>query len=330
MYRSSRNTAKNSSAAPRSRWTTTIPSAIAHIATIGARYGSGGRRDRPDPGRFLDEQRPVLGEVAREEHDEDHLQQLRRLAADRAERERQALAVDLGPEDERQQQQGDADRRPRVLVEPQPAVGADDDGEGRGDADRQHEPDELDVGRGRASTPKNRWTTRSCGSRSMSSRLMPPSSPTAGSRTWSVRRPVRTWARWAASSDAEVDREVERLGRREPGRRRRLVRSPGELERDAADQDRGRDDRRGGEPRASVAGADLAEDPGQRRSVCRHRRGRSSRNRTWPTWSSSPYPSGETPSTGCPLTNVPFVLFRSSTYQVRPRNVSTACSAEAN
>ena len=47
MYRSSRKTAKNSSAAPRSRWTTTIPSAIAHIATIGARYGSGGSRIGP-------------------------------------------------------------------------------------------------------------------------------------------------------------------------------------------------------------------------------------------------------------------------------------------
>ena len=40
---------------------TTIPSAIAHIATIGARYGSGGRRSGPSrvscsmsSGRFSD------------------------------------------------------------------------------------------------------------------------------------------------------------------------------------------------------------------------------------------------------------------------------------
>ena len=76
---------KNRSAAPRSRWTTTIPRAIAHIATIGARNGSGGRRDRTDRRRLLDEQRPVLGQVARQEHDEDHLEQLGGLAADRAE-----------------------------------------------------------------------------------------------------------------------------------------------------------------------------------------------------------------------------------------------------
>ena len=46
-YSSARKTPKNSSAAPRSRWTTTMPRAIAHIATIGARYGSGGRRSGP-------------------------------------------------------------------------------------------------------------------------------------------------------------------------------------------------------------------------------------------------------------------------------------------
>ena len=48
--------------------------------------------------------------------------------------------------------------------------------------------------------PKNVWLTRSCGSRSMSSSEMPPSIAIVGSSTWSVRRPARTWARWAASS----------------------------------------------------------------------------------------------------------------------------------
>ena len=46
-YSSARNTAKNRSAAPRSRWTTTMLSAIATITTIGARYGIGGRRSGP-------------------------------------------------------------------------------------------------------------------------------------------------------------------------------------------------------------------------------------------------------------------------------------------
>ena len=41
-------------------------------------------RERADPRRLLDEQRPVLGQIAGEEHHEDHLEQLRRLAADRA------------------------------------------------------------------------------------------------------------------------------------------------------------------------------------------------------------------------------------------------------
>ena len=77
---------------------TTMPRAIAHIATIGARYGSGGRRSGPDPRVLLDQQRPVLGQVAGQEDDEDDLEQLRRLAAERPELEGQALAVDLGAE----------------------------------------------------------------------------------------------------------------------------------------------------------------------------------------------------------------------------------------
>ena len=49
------------------------------------------------------------------------------------------------------------------------------------------------------SAPKNPDPTRSCGSRSISSRLIPPSIPTAGNSTWSVRRPVTTNARCAAN-----------------------------------------------------------------------------------------------------------------------------------
>ena len=66
------------------------------------------------------------------------------------------------------------------------------------------------------------------------------------------------------------------------------------------------------------------------RSRSSRERARSRRRRTWPIATSSPKPSGATAATGRPLTNVPLVLPRSSTYQLRPRYVSTACSAEAN
>jgi hypothetical protein len=82
-----------------------MPSAIAHIATIGARYASGRHAQRPQPRVLLHQQRPVLGQVAGQEDDQDDLEQLGRLAAERPELEGQALAVDLGAEDEREQQQ---------------------------------------------------------------------------------------------------------------------------------------------------------------------------------------------------------------------------------
>ena len=48
--------------------------------------------------------------------------------------------------------------------------------------------------------PKKVWVTRSWGRRCMSRSEIPPSSPTVGSRIWSVRRPARTCAAWAANS----------------------------------------------------------------------------------------------------------------------------------
>ena len=136
---------KNRSAAPRSRWRTTI--AEGDRPHRGHRGEERHRReaDRADPGRLLDEERPVLGQVPGEEDDEDHLEQLGRLAGDRADRQAQALAVDVVPEDERREQQGDAGGRPRVLVEPQPEIAPDRDREGGGQAERQHQPGELDV-----------------------------------------------------------------------------------------------------------------------------------------------------------------------------------------
>ncbi len=106
----------------------------------------GRQPQRADPRVLLHEERTVLREVARQEDHEDHLEELRRLAADRPDREREPRAVDVGAEDEREQQQGDADRRPRVLVAAQPGVGADDDRQRREDRDREDEPDQLDLG----------------------------------------------------------------------------------------------------------------------------------------------------------------------------------------
>src|SRR3954447_6166578 len=57
-------------------------------------------------------------------------------------------------------------------------------------------------------------------------------------------------------------------------------------------------------------------------------RARSRRIRIRPICSSSPYPSGRYVATRLPFTHVPLVLPRSSTYQARPRNVSSAWSAE--
>ena len=65
---------------------------------------------------------------------------------ERADLERQPLAVDHRPEHEREQQQTDPGRRPGVLVAAQPAVRADDDPERRRHRDRDQQPDELDLG----------------------------------------------------------------------------------------------------------------------------------------------------------------------------------------
>ena len=62
----------------------TMDSAIPHMASIGSRYGNGGSRKRPDAEARPGEHRPVVREVRREEHHQDDLEQLRWLAAERA------------------------------------------------------------------------------------------------------------------------------------------------------------------------------------------------------------------------------------------------------
>ena len=91
-------------------------------------------------------------------------------------------------------------------------------------------------------------------------------------------------------------REVDGLGRRErrcgsPQSRRLL---PGELERDAAGEDRDGDDRQELSLAPSGTRPEPSKMPGSAGAAAligaaaRHRRGRSSRSRTWPSWSSSP------------------------------------------
>ena len=276
--------------------------------------------ERPEARVLLDEQRPVLRQVAGQEDDQDHLEQLGRLAAERPELEGQALAVDLGAEHERQQQQADPGGRPGVLVAAQPAVGADDDRRASSRRPARTSSQTSWTSASPSVVPKNVWVTRSCGSRSISSSEIPPSIATVGSRTWSVRRPARTWASVGGEQRAEVDRAgparrtagtarrpsppARRCRRR--GRARRARAAGARASAGAAGSGRGR----AGSGRASAW-------PASSSAVIASARSR--RIRTWPICSSSPKPSGATPSTRRPLTYDPFVLPRSSRYQLRPR-----------
>ncbi len=114
----------------------------------------GRQADGSEPRVLLDQEGPVLGQVPREEHDEDDLQQLRRLTGERPDAERQPLTGDVGAEHEGEQQETDADRRPRVLVPSQPAVGTDHDAERRRDGEPEQQPDQLHVPEAQRRTAK--------------------------------------------------------------------------------------------------------------------------------------------------------------------------------
>ena len=172
--------------------------------------------------------------------------------------------------------------------------------------------------------------TRSCGRRSMSRSEMPPSRPTTGRSTWSVRRPGEDLGRGEATG-GQVD-AAPRLGKAD-----RRPAGPA-AQRQAADDERQRRDAGAGASRSSAARADRAGEspakvdaaPASPASRPSRARARSSRTGPGRSPSSSPKPSGETAATGRPFTYVPFVLPRSSTYQLRPRKVRTAWSVEAN
>ena len=102
--------------------------------------------ERAEPGVLLDEQRPVLRQVAGEEHDEDDLEQLGRLAADRA--EPQASAAGRRRRRRRRTSAAAARCRPPPTCTCSAAASVSERttiAERRGDAIARHQPDELDV-----------------------------------------------------------------------------------------------------------------------------------------------------------------------------------------
>ena len=130
--------------------------------------------ERPEPGVLLDEQRPVLRQVAGQEDDEDDLEQLRRLAAERPDAGGSA-AGRRSPSRRRTPGAGGRCRPPPTCT----CSGAASRRSGRrsprvvGDSDPEHQPDELDLRRARASCRRTSLVTRSWGSRCMSSSEMP-------------------------------------------------------------------------------------------------------------------------------------------------------------
>ena len=132
--------------------------------------------ERPEPRVLLDEQRPVLGQVAGQEDDEDDLEQLGRLAAERAELEGQALAVDLRAEARTSAAAGR--RRPRPRCTCSGAASCRSGRRSRASSRRSsapEQPDELDLGQAERRRRRTSGVTRSCGSRSISSSEIPPS-----------------------------------------------------------------------------------------------------------------------------------------------------------
>ena len=223
------------------------------------------------------------------------------------------------PEDEGQQQQTDADGRPGVLVAAQPAVGPDDDAEGRRQGECQQQPDELDLGQPELGAEEGLGDEvlrqalhqqQRDAAEQRDGRQQDLVGPPAGEDLCGV----------GGEEGGHVDHQPLRVVQRELAGDRRP-------ERQAPHHERDRDEPQQLEFEPARTRADRSEDawerrrasgPGRARGV-RHPSARSSRIRTWPIWSSSPKPIGATPSTRRPLMYEPFVLPRSSRYQLRPR-----------
>ena len=181
----------------------------------------------------------------------------------------------------------DARRGPRVLVLAQPQVGADDDRDRPGEDEREAEPDQLDVGEAEVRAA-DVLDDEVLGQTLHQQEADPAQQPDGRQQDLVGAAAGDDLGDVDAEQDAEINEEVERLGRREalgdPDSRIRA----GELEGDAAGDDRGRGDDEQAQLAPARPRVDALEDAGQGRRGGGHRRGRSRRIRTWPSWSSSP------------------------------------------
>ena len=140
----------------------------------------GRQAERADARVLLDEQRPVLGQVAGQEHDEDDLEQLRRLAAERPEAQGQPRRRRSPCRTRTRAAAGRCRPPPRCTCS-----GAARCRSGRrcrassAIRDAEHQPDQLDLAEPERPADDS-LVTRSWGRRSMSSSEMPPSMPTVG------------------------------------------------------------------------------------------------------------------------------------------------------
>ena len=152
--------------------------------------------ERPDTRAGARQERPILGQVAGQEHDQDDLEQLRRLARHGPMRSVSRAPPVTSPKTNTSSSRPMPSRRPGVLVAAQPAVAANED-RGRGEhGEAEQRPGQLHVGEAQLAAEDLLDVTRSCGRRSMSSSDMPASIAAVGKRISSMRRPVITKAAW--------------------------------------------------------------------------------------------------------------------------------------
>ena len=102
------------------------------------------------------QQRARLRQVSGDEDDEDDLEELAGLDADRPEVDPQLRPVDLVPEEQRGRQHRDAEGGPRVLVVTQDPVVAQPDGDGEHRDDPDRDPEDLRRGHAQLDLPQAR------------------------------------------------------------------------------------------------------------------------------------------------------------------------------
>ena len=262
---------------------------------------------RADAGVLLGEERPVLGQVPRQEDHQDHLEQLRRLPRQGADREAEAGAVDVRTEHEHEQQERDPGGGPRVLVGPEPGVGAEPDGEDRDDSERDEQPSQLQLSEA-VIRAAERLRNEILG-QPLHQEQPEAAQHRHGWQQHLVRpSPGEDERHVHAEQRREVHEQALGVGWQEVQRRELPTGSSHRPEllrraqRRTAHQEGGGHDREQEQLGGAWAGTDpeAGERPGLRERA--HPRPRSRRNRISPTWSSSPNPSCPRPSTGTPLT----------------------------